>query len=212
MINTIKLKICGMKEARNIEEVCRVNTEFMGFIFYKKSPRYVGEHFNLSREFPKTIKKVGVFVNETVQEIIRQANRLKLNVIQLHGDETEQQCRDLRENGFKVIKVFSVDDQFNFEKTQNYKNLVDYFLFDTKGKYFGGNATTFDWTLLKKYDQEIPFFLSGGITSSNVHQLVGLKGMNIHAIDVNSGVESQPGFKDIKKINELIEELKLLEL
>jgi phosphoribosylanthranilate isomerase len=211
MINNVKLKICGMKDTGNINQVCLVNPDYMGFIFYRKSPRYVGENFSLAGQ-AKIGKRVGVFVNETTEEIERQADILKLDLIQLHGDETVQQCDDLRKNGHDVIKVFSVDDHFDFGKTQDYKNVVDYFMFDTKGKYFGGNATTFDWSVLKKYDQQIPFFLSGGITSSNIHQLEELKGMNIHAIDVNSGVESEPGFKDIKKINELIGELKSLAL
>jgi phosphoribosylanthranilate isomerase len=200
-----------MREVSNIETVASSEPDYMGFIFYKKSPRYVGEDFILPRQFPLHIKKVGVFVNSTVDEIQNQANQFDLDLLQLHGDESIDDCEELRKKGYKVIKVFSVDDHFDFKATMNFKAGVDYFMFDTKGKNYGGNAQSFNWTILNKYNQEIPFFLSGGISASNVQQLKQLRGMNIHAIDVNSGVETMPGLKDIQKINEVIKELKILE-
>jgi len=107
--------------------------------------------------------------------------------------------------GLGIIKVFSVGDDFDFSITKPYKNVVDYFLFDTKGKHYGGNASTFNWDLLKQYDQEIPFFLSGGLTPENIEQVSKLEGMNVHALDVNSGVELSPGVKDVLKIKQLNE-------
>jgi phosphoribosylanthranilate isomerase len=203
MKNNPRLKICGMRDAENIMQVAKLQPVYMGFIFYPKSPRYVGEDFQIPANFPATIRKVGVFVNETTDQILKQVHRLGLAYVQLHGDEPVEQVRSLHEKGVKVIKVFSVGDDFDFAVTRPYREVVDYFLFDTKGKYYGGNAQVFDWTMLKQYDQEVPFFLSGGIGPDNVENMTTLSGMNLHALDVNSGVESKPGLKDLDKIEKL---------
>jgi len=198
----IKLKICGMRDSVNISEVAGVRPDYMGFIFYKDSPRYVGENV----EFPpisSSIQKVGVFVNEQTERIIRNVNDYQLDLVQLHGNETIDQCKKLKDAGIEIIKAFSVDEDFNFNVINPFKKYVRYFLFDTKGKYYGGNAKTFSWEILKKYDQELSFFLSGGVSPDNVNGIVDLKGMNIHAVDVNSGVEDSPGLKRIGKVKEL---------
>jgi phosphoribosylanthranilate isomerase len=205
---SMKLKICGMRDADNIMQVAALRPDYMGFIFYEKSPRFVQHDFDIGDEFPSAIKRIGVFVKETTQTIVRQAKRLNLEYIQLHGDEIVSQCEALRAEGLKVIRVFSVDDDFDFKTTKSYKTVSDFFLFDTKGKYYGGNAQTFNWDILNQYNQEVPFFLSGGINPENVKQVANLKGMNIHALDVNSGVESSPGVKDIEKIKLLIDSIK----
>ncbi len=192
-----------MRDRINIREVAALQPDFMGFIFYPKSPRFVGADFQLPADFRSTIKKVGVFVNASTEEMMLQAKRLKLDYLQLHGDESPQQCEELRKKGIAVIKVFSVDDDFDFSITKPYSQLVDFFLFDTKGKYYGGNARTFDWNVLQKYDQQIPFFLSGGISPYNVSGIKELQGMNLYAIDINSGVEVTPGMKDIEKIKDI---------
>jgi phosphoribosylanthranilate isomerase len=199
----MKLKVCGMRDRENILEVAKAGVDYMGFIFYAKSPRYVGEMFELPKEFPEGIKKVGVFVNEAVDKMLAIGMRLKLDYFQLHGHEPVEVCKRLKEEGFGVIKVFSVGDDFDFSITEPYAAVVDFFLFDTKGKYYGGNAQVFDWELLRKYDQQVPFFLSGGLTPENIGSLESLKDMNIHALDVNSGVEISPGVKDVEKIKEL---------
>ncbi len=200
-IKNIMLKVCGMREADNILDVAALHPHYMGFIFYPKSPRYVSQEFIIPKNIPNDIKRVGVFVNASTDEMMTQVARLKLNYLQLHGTESVAQCEALKRNGVGIIKVFSVSNDFDFNQTTPYKMVVDYFLFDTKGKYFGGNAQTFDWTILKKYDQEIPFFLSGGLSSENIHEIDALHEMNIHALDLNSGVESSPGVKDISKLN-----------
>jgi phosphoribosylanthranilate isomerase len=207
-VSKVRIKICGMRESTNIESVLTVNPDYMGFIFYKESPRFVGEDFVLPEHFPKSISKVGVFVNTKSAEIQKQADLFQLDLLQLHGDESVEQCSELRKHRVKIIKVFSVDGDFDFGQTKLYSDVVDYVMFDTKGKNYGGNAKQFNWSILEKYDQQIPFFLSGGISPSNVYQLKQLRGMNIHAIDVNSGVENVPGLKDVQKINDLITELK----
>jgi len=202
-MNKIKLKICGMRDWINIREVIALRPDYMGFIFYANSPRFVGEDFQLPESFPADIKKAGVFVNASVEEMLLQAERLKLDYLQLHGNESVRQCEELKEKGVAVIKVFSVDDDFDFTSTKPYAHSVDFFLFDTKGKYYGGNARTFDWNVLQRYDQQVPFFLSGGISPYNVSGIKELKGMNLHAIDINSGVEVTPGMKDIEKIKDI---------
>jgi len=156
--NKIKLKVCGMRDAANIMAVAALHPDYMGFIFFEQSPRFVGNYFLLPENFPDQIKKVGVFVNETTRNIRREAQILGLHYVQLHGNESVAQCEELKSEGIKVIKVFSVGDDFDFNVTKPFKKSSDFFLFDTKGKYHGGNAQTFNWNVLKNYDQEIPFF------------------------------------------------------
>jgi phosphoribosylanthranilate isomerase len=206
-IPMIKLKICGMKDPENIRSVAELYPDYIGFIFHKDSPRYVGDNFSLQEEFEATTT-VGVFVNATTGEILNRLKGIKSNTAQLHGYETPAQCDDLKSRGIEVIKVFSIDDDFDFAKTSDYKEVSDYFLFDTKGKLYGGNAKTFDWNKLEEYDQSVPFFLSGGLNSDNVKVLGRLDGMNIHAIDLNSGVEDAPGLKNIDKIKNVMSCLK----
>ena len=196
-----------MRDPENIRQVSTLQPDYIGFIFYAKSPRYVGEDFELPDNFSADVKKVGVFVNASTDEMILQVNRLKLDYLQLHGNESVQQCEELVKQGAPVIKVFSVDNDFDFTVTKIYTNAVNFFLFDTKGKYYGGNARTFDWNILQKYDQQIPFFLSGGLSPYNVSGIKELKGLNLHAIDINSGAEITAGIKDIEKIKNIMGEL-----
>jgi phosphoribosylanthranilate isomerase len=196
----IKLKICGMREPSNILEVSQLQPDYMGFIFYEKTPRYVGDDFFIPEDFPSSTKRVGVFVNESSEVILEKVADFKLDLVQLHGQESVTQCGELKGEGVGIIKVFSVDDDTDFEMTKAYSTVADYFLFDTKGKFFGGNARAFDWNILSRYDQKIPFFLSGGITPENVEGIRAFSSSNIRAIDVNSGVELRPALKDVEKI------------
>jgi phosphoribosylanthranilate isomerase len=189
-----------MRDRENILEIASLGPHYLGFIFYPGSPRYVGEDFRVPIRLPLSIRRVGVFVNASSQEILQRTKSIGLDYIQLHGTESAEQCAELKASGVGIVKVFSVDENFDFEVTRPYKKVVDYFLFDTKGKYFGGNAKVFDWQVLKKYDQEIPFFLSGGLSPDNVRNLGDVLDMNIHALDLNSGVEISPGLKDVEKV------------
>jgi phosphoribosylanthranilate isomerase len=200
---TIALKVCGNRD--NIAEVASLNPDYMGFIFYEPSPRCVGVGLKMPSDLPKSIKKVGVFVNEEVEAIKRIVTDLKLDFVQLHGQEPVEDCRVLKEFGVGVIKVFSVDTTFDFDATVPYEGVVDYFLFDTKGKFYGGNAIPFDWNLLASYHQRVPFFLGGGLTLENTSGIKMLSTMNLHAIDFNSGVEALPGLKNIVKIESVLE-------
>lgn len=203
----IPVKICGMRDADNIRMVATFKPDYMGFIFYPESPRFVGVDFKLPQGLPSSIQRVGVFVNEATEKISTTAKAIGLDAVQLHGNETVEQCEVLKESGLTLIKVFSVAYGFDFNVTKPYIPLVDYFLFDTKGKYYGGNATAFDWEILKRYDQEIPFFLSGGISPENLEGVSSIKGLNLHALDINSGVEEKPGIKSLEKLTTLFNRL-----
>ncbi len=203
----VKLKICGMRDASNMLEVGKLLPDYMGFIFYPPSPRYVGEDFQIPVGLNNAIHRVGVFVNEQVDRMIELRARHNLSHVQLHGDESVAVCEQLKQEGVGVIKVFRVDEAFDFSVTRPYKKVVDFFLFDTKGKHYGGNAQVFDWSILDQYDQEIPFFLSGGLTVENIQHVQRLKLMNLHALDLNSGVEDSPGAKNVLLIKEVIKKL-----
>lgn len=188
----MKIKICGMKFANNILEVSTLLPDYLGFIFYEKSSRYFEGEIP---EIPSSIKKVGVFVNEQYEEIKRKFKSYKLDLIQLHGDESPEFCKKLSDEKIKIIKAFSVDDHFDFQILERYEDVCDYFLFDTKGKLYGGNGTTFNWTILERYKSNRPLFLSGGIGIDELHKTKTLN-LPIHAIDVNSKFEIAPGLKN----------------
>jgi phosphoribosylanthranilate isomerase len=204
----IEIKICGMRDAENIMHVASLSPQYFGFIFYPHSPRFVGNNFTIPSSLSSSIKRVGVFVDASNDVIISKAKLVGFDFVQLHGRESAEGCQELKESGLKVIKVFSVDDDFNFQATNPYKNAADYFMFDTKGKYYGGNAKTFNWDVLTKYDQEIPFFLSGGLSPENVQNIKDIKNMNLHALDFNSGVEISPGIKSKEKVETVMEEVR----
>jgi phosphoribosylanthranilate isomerase len=204
----IEIKICGMRDPDNILEVALLAPHYFGFIFYPDSPRFVGNNFTIPISLPSSIKRVGVFVDESNDNIISRAKEVGFDFVQLHGSESIEQCQELRASGLNVIKVFSIDNNFKFEETRLYKKAVDYFLFDTKGKFYGGNAQTFNWELLVKYDQEIPFFLSGGLTPENVRNIPKIKDLNLHALDLNSGVEISPGIKSKERVETVMKEIR----
>ena len=197
-----------MKDSDNIRQVSALNPGYMGFIFYEPSPRYVGLDFEISKDFPASIKRVGVFVNQSETSVKETVKKHKLDYVQLHGDEPLPYCSKLKEEGIHVIKVFRVDEDFDFKLTRQFETVADFFLFDTKGKFYGGNSKPFDWGLLSKYNQALPFFLSGGINPDNIESIKKLS-FNIFAIDVNSGAESASGIKDVNKISEIINQLHL---
>ncbi len=199
-----------MRDAENIRQLLALQPDFMGFIFYEKSSRFVGEDLDedLLKSFPHTTRKVGVFVNATASYILENYKKYNLDYVQLHGEELPDFCRNLKLKGVNIIKAFSVDENFYFGKLQNYKPYCDFFLFDTKGAERGGNGTTFDWSILSKYDNEKPFFLAGGINLENAHKALEIQNLKVYALDVNSKFEVSPAFKDIDKLEELVRILK----
>jgi len=193
-----------MRELQNIREVAALCPDFMGFIFYEKSKRFVGDDFFIPSDFPDTIKRVGVFVNEPVVSIGEKITKHHLDVVQLHGDEPPVHCKKLKLIT-QVVKAFQVDEFFDFNLTKPFVPFVDYFLFDTKSTSYGGSGKIFDWTLLRKYNEVVPFFLSGGISLDHIDTIANLKFKHLFAVDVNSGVESEPGVKDPVKVNSIIQ-------
>lgn len=198
----IKLKVCGMRDEANIMEVATISPDYMGFIFYEGSPRYVGRDFLVPAALPAEIRRVGVFVNERAETIVAMAERNRLDLIQLHGNESPQMCASLKNRGFKVIKAFGVDGAFDFSKTSDYREVTDFFLFDTRGPLFGGNATSFDWKVLERFSGK-RFFLGGGISAANIAGVIALGHPDLHAVDVNSGAEVRPGVKDPARVSAL---------
>lgn len=189
-----------MRELDNIRVVSQLQPQFMGFIFYPPSPRWVGNDFVIPDDLPASTKKVGVFVNDTTENILQKVREFNLDFVQLHGEETVVQCHDLQQHGVGVIKVFPVDDDMDFQVTEAYEGVTDYFLFDTKGIYYGGNARTFNWEVLSRYNGKKGFFLSGGITPDHIENIKKLSNANLVAVDVNSGVEIRPALKDVEKV------------
>jgi phosphoribosylanthranilate isomerase len=207
----IKLKICGMKYSDNIQEIAALQPDYLGFIFWEKSSR----KFDL-KELPKldsNIKKVGVFVDASLEEIQNKVKLFQLDVIQLHGKESVEFCSDLKNEKIEIIKTFSIDNEFDFSQLKAYENVVDFFLFDTKGKLPGGNGTTFDWQVLENYNLQKPFFLSGGIGLTEIEKLQEFLDSDLskycYAIDVNSRFETEPGLKnknELEKFKKLLYE------
>lgn len=199
----MKLKICGMKYFDNIVEVSKLEPDYMGFIFWKKSPRYFE---GTIPELPKSIKKVGVFVNASCTEIISKVKEHELDLIQLHGQESVSFCKELKSRNILIIKAFSIDANFNFNILKEYELTCDYFLFDTKGKQPGGNGIAFDWNILKKYNLNKSYFLSGGIGLDDLDKINDFQNINkkniFFAFDVNSRFEVKPGIKNIKELSQ----------
>lgn len=207
----MKLKICGMKYPDNILEVGALLPDYMGFIFWEKSARYFD---GIIPELPKSIKKVGVFVNATQREILERIVQHDLQAVQLHGQESVAFCQDLKSTvneSIEIIKVFSVADDFDFRVLKPFEAVCDYFLFDTKGKLPGGNGTTFDWKVLENYPSSKPFFLSGGIGIDEMEAVNEISKTNlpVYCIDVNSKFEIEPGLKNIKLLYSFTSNLKL---
>lgn len=209
----MNIKVCGLRDAENLKEVAALNPDFIGFIFYDKSPRFVGEELDMDvvRALPRSVRKVGVFVNASPEFIIRNVKKYDLQYAQLHGNETPDYCKSLRMRGINIIKAFRIDASFNFMMLNNYKNQSDFFLFDAKGEQPGGNGVQFDWNLLNRYDNEKPFFISGGIGLSNLGDLEQIRHLKLYGVDVNSQVEVSPGVKDVDKVRELMGLLKPVE-
>lgn len=195
------LKICGLREPDNIEAILDLHPDYLGFIFYVRSSRYAGRHLDpvFTREITQA-KKVGVFVDEDRFQIEDTVDTFGLDLVQLHGSESPELCEQLRSQGLEVIKVFSVGESFDFAALAPYESVVDYFLFDTKGKLPGGNGYAFDWRLLADYPSQKPYFLSGGIGPEHGQGLTDWQLPQVHALDVNSKFEVRPGLKDVEKL------------
>ena len=221
----MKLKVCGMKYSENITQVAALQPDYLGFIFYEKSARFVEKN---TPEVSKNSKKTGVFVNATLAYILDKISKHHLKAVQLHGSESPQFCEELKlachsaldaksmikgdktlnqvqdDKRIEIIKVFSIKDTFDFSVLKSYESVCDYYLFDTKGKLPGGNGYTFNWDVLKDYPSTKPYFLSGGIGLDQLENIKEFQQSNAsnycYAIDVNSAFEIEPGLKNIEKL------------
>lgn len=208
-----KIKVCGLTRLDQVQELISLNTDFLGFIFYEKSPRYVLDHLDLE-EISKIRHhgKVGVFVNETVERIIEISEKADLNFIQLHGDESEDFIVKLKQKinpKIKIIQVIRIGSQppNELQKSINQNlSIINYFLFDTDSKAFGGTGKQFDWNILNTMEIPLPYLLSGGISKYNIENIKHLK-QKPFALDINSKFETEPGNKDISKIQRFISSL-----
>ena len=205
----MRLKVCGMRELENISALSELVPNYIGFIFWSESSRFVDKK---TPPLDKKIIKTGVFVDATFDYILTKIKDHQLDAVQLHGQESCSYCKVIKNYGLKVIKSFSIKNTFDFNTLEDYENSCDYYLFDTKGKLPGGNGFTFDWKILNEYPSQKPFFLSGGIGVDNLNEIKKLvkTKLPIHAIDVNSKFETAPGNKNIellKKFKKEIDEL-----
>ena len=193
------IKVCGMREADNIRAVEALGIDMMGFIFWPKSSRYVSQRPDY---LPKRVKRVGVFVDEDPEQVKRLADDYALDYIQLHGQESPSYIFQLR--GLHVIKAFNISIAEDLLQTQPYEGLVDFFLFDAKGKSVGGNGEKFNWDVLDAYQGAMPFLLSGGIGSDDAERVNAFYHPKCIGIDLNSRFELSPGLKDVAKLKEFM--------
>jgi len=207
-MSKLKLKVCGMREPYNIKWLINLRPDFIGFIFYRKSPRFVSEiDEELMSRIPISIKKVGVFVNEEVSTVIKLYEKYGLDFVQLHGDEDLEFSKKLKERGIGIIKVFRLMESLPYALA-SFSKFTDYFLFDTASPSYGGSGRHFDWSILENYNLSTPFLLSGGIGLEDVDLVKKLKSIEqLAGIDVNSRFEVKPGLKDIAMIRKLKESI-----
>jgi phosphoribosylanthranilate isomerase len=195
----MKIKVCGMRDAQNIAEIAALPIDYMGFIFYEKSARHVDTESSTFLNYTnfKSIQKVGVFVNENIENIISKVFDYQLDVVQLHGGETNDFIFELKKKlpQIVVFKAISVAEESDFTKTTAYPD-ADFLLLDTKTPLHGGSGQKFDWSLLEKNPINKPFFLSGGIAFEDVEIINNLGINNLYGIDVNSRFEFVPALKD----------------
>lgn len=210
----VKLKICGMKLPENIQSVSTLKPDYLGFIFFRDSKRYVdGLTPSFVKNLPAVIRRAGVFVDEELNRVAQLAILYGLNAVQLHGREPVKYCIALKgllaDAGIELIKAFGVDENFDFDSVNAYANVVDYFLFDTQTPAHGGSGKIFNWALLKNYTLNKPYFLSGGISPESAAQLKQINDPRLYAIDVNSRFELAPGLKDVDKLKDFKRKLAL---
>ena len=197
-----------MKDPENLEQLCELAPEFVGFIFYSNSKRFVGGSPDPSLfQIPgPEIKKVGVFVNQKILQVKRAVDAYGLDMVQLHGGETVDYCRDLAGEGIQVIKT--TDPREGFGALESFSSVADFFLFDSAGAGHGGTGRKFDWNLLQNLNIQTPYLLSGGIGPGDAEILRRTHFTGLTGIDINSRFELSPGIKDIQKLRKFIIELR----
>lgn len=207
----MKIKVCGMRDLENIENLKELPIDLIGFIFYSRSPRYAMPlDAEVVNSLPATIGKVGVFVNEIPSRMFSYIETYGLKYVQLHGTEDLHYCRFIKKKypNIKIIKAFQIETTADFQVLPEYEKVCDYFLFDTKSASYGGSGVKFDWKTLFSYNLNTPFFLSGGISPDDIINIKRIPHPQLYSIDLNSKFETEPGIKDIELLNKFIKELK----
>ena len=197
------VKVCGMRDAENIRQLEALGIDWMGMIFWPKSKRYVSTP---PVYLPQHVRKVGVFVDASLDAICQHVEDYQLDIIQLHGQESPETLKALKP--LTLIKAFNIATPEDLQKTEPYEGLADYFLFDTKGKSVGGNGEKFDWSVLASYQGETPFLLSGGIGPEDAQGVKTFHHPKCIGIDLNSRFETEPGLKDITKLKQFLEAIR----
>ena len=209
-----------MRDPENIRNMLALPIDMMGFIFYRKSKRAVvddalGDWVQQNMELFGEVKRVGVFVNAEVDEILNRIHDFQLDFVQLHGEEGAGYCAELRSywdissiRKAKIIKAFPVDETFDFDFTRSYEGKCDYFLFDTKGPEQGGNGVPFAWSILEQYQGPTPFILAGGIDLGMEERILALHLPQLVGVDLNSRFELEPGLKDVGKVERFLTSFK----
>jgi phosphoribosylanthranilate isomerase len=211
----MRSKVCGLNSISQLIRLDEMEVEFGGFVFYPKSPRYILKHLqpaDLKNAKGQKINKVGVFVNETIEQVLKQVDDCGLYLVQLHGDESPKYCEKIADY-VTVIKAFRIrNDDDVLWKIKDYQDIVDMFLFDTAGASFGGTGEKFDWTILKNLTIDKPFFLSGGIGPEDVASLQAFSespvAKDLFSIDINSKFETSPGIKNMDMVESFIHQIK----
>ena len=193
-----------MRDSENIRAIEQTKADLMGFIFHPKSPRFVA---SLPEYMPKKQKRVGVFVNASLEQILAKAQKFSLEYIQLHGDEPPAFCSELKNRGLKVIRDLRIANADDIIRAESY-NMADLMIFDTKTELYGGSGKKFNWQLLENYKGCVPFLLSGGIRSDTFEEIKAFFHPQFAGIDLNSGFEISPALKDVGKLNNFIEKIK----
>ena len=201
----MKIKVCGLREIKNLGELDDVQIHFVGLNFYHKSKRFIDHTQAYLLSNYKRHPKVGVFVNARSRYLLDMAKIYGLAYVQLHGNESVEYVEKIRKE-VKVIKVFSIQSKEDFETVNQFKN-CDYFLFDTKTPDYGGSGKMFDWSLLSHYKGDTPFFLAGGIGMNSLEEIKKLNHPALHGLDINSAFEVSPGLKDVELIVKFLRQI-----
>jgi len=205
-----KVKVCGICDVQNVKEIAGAGADYLGFIFYPGSKRFVGKNPDTSLfcQVSSGILKAGVFVDEKADMILKTSERYNLDIIQLHGKESSDYCRSLKAYGLLIIKAFGINSNFDFNQLNPYMNTCDFFLFDTQSINYGGSGSKFDWRKIAGYQLDKPFFLSGGIGPDDVQIIKAFDHSRFFGVDINSRFETSHGVKDAGMVKKFIDEIK----
>jgi len=215
----MQIKVCGLREPENILEVAQLPVDWLGFIFYANSPRAVqpklAQWLEGQEEALSGKKRVGVFVNAEIEEVLNAVHDFQLDLVQLHGEESPEYCQLIRNlmettsmRKAQLMKAFQIGDAFDFNRVYPYAAHCAYVLFDTKGKHYGGNGEQFNWELLQQYQGVTPFLLSGGIGPEDAGEVLAFRHPQLYGIDLNSKFETAPGVKDPALLKSFLKKFK----